>query len=77
MMGDVNDCALVGELMVKLGAEGIEIEEVSRNFWSGDPPASHVNGNDLIVLVAKTKRLEITQLLMLPTCAALEIIVCG
>ena len=66
MMDDVNDSAIVGELTVKLGATGIEIEEVSRKFWSGDPPISHINGKDLIVLVAKTKRLEATQLLMLP-----------
>ena len=66
MMGDINDDAIAGELTVKLAAEGIELSEVSSPYWSGAPPASHVNGRDFIVLVAKSKRLEVTQLLILP-----------
>jgi len=66
MMGDINDDALIGELTVKLGKDGVELREVSHLFWSGKPPASHVNGREFIVLVASAKRLEVTQLLMLP-----------
>ena len=66
MMGDINDNAIMGELSVKLAAEGIELSKVSSPYWSGVHPASHVNGRDFIVLVAKSKGLEVTQLLILP-----------
>ena len=66
VMGDINDDAIMGELCVKLAKEGIEISEVSSTFWSDSPPASHINGKDCIVMVAKSKGLEVIQLLILP-----------
>lgn len=51
---------------MKLAVDGIEMKEVSHPFCAGKLPASHVNGRDFIVLVAKSKRLEVTQLLILP-----------
>ena len=52
--------------MVLLQEKGIDLEEFSSPFWSGNPPASHVNGNEFIVLGIKSKNLEVTQLLLLP-----------
>ena len=66
MMGDVNHDAIKGELTLLLQEEGLELEEVTQEFWSRDAPASHINGDKFIVLGMKTKNLEVTQWLMLP-----------
>ena len=66
MIGDVNDDAIKGELTLLLQEEGIDLEEFTQDFWSGDAPASHINGNDFIVLGMKSKNIEVTQWLLLP-----------
>lgn len=65
MIGDVNECAISGTLNRRLKEE-VEMEELTQPFWSGKPPASHINGDKLIVLGMKTKNVEITQWPMLP-----------
>mgnify|MGYP000940603478 CR=1 FL=1 len=54
MMGDVNDCAITGEL-TKLLEEEVDLEEFTRPFWSGKPPASHISGEDFLVLGMKSR----------------------
>ena len=70
MMGNVNEDAIQGELSLLLQEEGLELEEFTQGFWSGDTPASYINGNKLIVLGTKTKNLEVTQWLLLPWIAS-------
>ena len=57
MMGYVNEDAIQGELSLLLQEEGLELEEFTQGFWSGDAPASHINGDKLIVLGMKSKKL--------------------
>ena len=65
MIGDVNDCAISGSLTERLKEE-VELEEFTQPFWTGKPPASHINGDKFIVLGMKSKNIEITQWLLLP-----------
>ena len=65
MIGDVNDDAMEGEL-TKLLEKEVDLEEFTSQFWNGKPTASHINGNDFIVLGMKSKNIEVTQLLLLP-----------
>ena len=65
MMGDVNNCALTGEL-TKLLEEEVDLEEFTHPFWSGKPPASHINGDKLLILGMKSKNVEVTQWMLLP-----------
>lgn len=65
MIGNINDDSISGELTKQL-KEQVELEEFTSPFWFGKPPASHINGNDFIVLAMKLKNIEVTQLLLLP-----------
>ena len=65
MMGDVNDCAISGTLTKRLKEE-VGLEEFTQPFWTGKSPASHINGDKLIVLGMKSKNVGITQWLLLP-----------
>ena len=65
MMGDVNDCAIMGEL-TKLPEEEAGLVEFTHPFWSGKPPASHINGENFLVLGMISESVEVTQWLLLP-----------